>query len=73
MIKRTLKKAQLTSEDHFLSILFLNSQPDKNGLSPADKVLNWPIDTNLPSAKPRHKSSTTNTAIEPKTQIVYQP
>ena len=67
MIKRTLKKAQLTNEDHFLSILFLNSQPDKNGLSPAHKLFNHPICTNLPSAKPQPKSSTTNMAIEPET------
>ena len=68
MIKRTLKKAQLTNEDHFLSILFLNSQPDKNGLSPAHKLYNRPIRTNLPSAKPQPKLSTTNTAIERETQ-----
>ena len=30
-IKRTLKKAKLANEDHYLSILFLNSKPDENG------------------------------------------
>ena len=67
MIKRTLKKAQLKNEDHFLSILFLNSQPDKNGLSPAHKLFNRPVRTNLPSTKPQPKPFTTNTAIEPET------
>ena len=67
-IKRTLKKAKLTNEDYYLSILFLNSQTDEIGLSPAHKLLNRPIRTNLPSAKPQPKPSTTNTAIEPETQ-----
>ena len=66
--KRTLKNAKLANEDHYLSIPFLNSQPDKNGLSPADKLFNHPICTSLPSAKPQPKPSTTNTAIEPQTQ-----
>ena len=46
----------------------MNSQPDKNGLSPAHKLFNCPIHTNLPSAKPQPKLSTTNTTIEPETQ-----
>ena len=29
-VKRTLKKAKLANEDHYLSILFLNSQPNEN-------------------------------------------
>ena len=37
-VKCTLKKAKLPSEDHFLSMLFLNTQPDENGLSPAHKL-----------------------------------
>ena len=49
-------------------IQFLNSQPDENGLLPAHKLFNHPICTNLPSAKPQPKPSTTNTAIEPETQ-----
>ena len=50
-IKRTLKKAKLANEDHYLSIQFLNSQPDENGLSPAHKLFNRQIRNNLPSAK----------------------
>ena len=36
-VTRTLKKAKLASENHYLSILFLNSQPDENWLSLAHK------------------------------------
>ena len=61
-IKRTLKKAKLANEDHYLSILFLNSQPNENRFSPAHKLFNRPIRTNLPSAKPQPKPSTTNIA-----------
>ena len=61
-IKRTLKKAKLANEDHYLPILFLNSQPDENGFSPAHKLFNRPIHTNLPSAKPQPKPSATNIA-----------
>ena len=46
----------------------MNSLPDENSLSPAHKLFNRPIRTNLPSAKPQPKPSTTNTAIEPQTQ-----
>ena len=67
-VKRTLKKAKLRNEDPYLSMLFLNSQPDENGLSPAHKLFNCQIRTNLPSAKPQPKPFTTNTAIEPETQ-----
>ena len=31
-VKRALKKAKLANEDHYLSILFLNSQSDENVL-----------------------------------------
>ena len=72
-VKRTLKKAKLPNQDHYLSILFLNTQPDENRLSTAHKLFNHPIRTNLPSAKPQSKPSTTNTAIEPEPRIVYQP
>ena len=69
-IKRTLKKSKSANEDHHLSILFLNSQPEKNGLSPVHKLFNRPIRINLPFAKPKPqpKRSTTNTAIEPETK-----
>ena len=46
-VKRTLKKAKLANEDGYLSILFLNSQLDENGLSPTHTLLNCPICTNL--------------------------
>ena len=49
-VKHTLKKAKLANEDHYLSILFLDSQPDENGLPPAHKLFNRPIRTNLRSA-----------------------
>ena len=52
VVKRTLKKGKLANEDHYLSILFLNSPPAENGLSPAHKLFNHPIRTNLPSVKP---------------------
>ena len=67
-IKRTYKKAKLTNQDHYLSILFLNFQPDENGFSRAHKLFNCPIFTNLPSAKPQRRPSTTNAAIELETQ-----
>ena len=37
-------------------------------MSPAHKLFNRPIRTNLTSAKPQPKTSTTNTATEPETQ-----
>ena len=46
----------------------MNFQPNENGFSPAHKLFNSPIRTNLPSAKPQPKPSTTNMAIEPETQ-----
>ena len=46
----------------------MNSQPDENRLSPAHKLFNRPICTNLPSAQPQPKPSTTTTAIEPEIQ-----
>ena len=52
VVKRTLKKGKLANEDHYLSILFLNSPPAENGLSPAPKLFNHPIRTNVPSVKP---------------------
>ena len=67
-VKRTNKKAKLTNQDHYLSVLFLNFQPDENGFSRAHKLFNCPICTNLLSAKPQRRPSTTNTAIELETQ-----
>ena len=68
-VKRTLKKAKVTNENHYLSKLFLNSQSNENGLSLAHKLFNNPIHSNQPFIKPPSiKSSTTKTANEPKTQ-----
>ena len=68
-VKYTLKEVKIANEDHYLSILFLNSQPDENGLSPAHKLFNRPIHTNLSSIKSQPKHSTTNQ----KPRIAYQP
>ena len=74
-VKCTLKKAKLENEDHYSSILLLNSQSEKNGLSPAHRLFNHPIHTNLPSVKPQPKV----TLLPPKQQlnqeprIIYQP
>ena len=54
--------------NNYLLILFLNSQPEENGLSPVHKLLSHPIHSNLPSLKPQPKPSTTKKAIEPETQ-----
>ena len=72
-IKRTLKKAKLANEDHYLSILFLNSQPDENGLSPAHKLFNRPIRTNL--LLPNHNLNLLPPLqqLNQKLRIVYQP
>ena len=42
-VKRTLKKAKSSNEDHYLSLLFLNSQPNMTGLPPAQKLFNRSI------------------------------
>ena len=62
--KHKLKKAKFANED----LLFLNSQPDENGLSPVHKLFNSSICNNIPSTRTQPKPSTTNTAIEPETQ-----
>ena len=67
-VKRTLQKAKLANQDHYLSIMFLNFQSDGNGLSSAHKLFNRAIRTNLPSINPQPKPFTTKTAIEPETQ-----
>ena len=51
-VKRTLKKAKYDQQDEYLALLFLNSQPNENGISPAQKLFNRQIHTNLPSVKP---------------------
>ena len=60
-VKGTIKKTKLANEGHFLSILFLNSQPDENWLSPAHKLFNHPISTNQLSIKLQPKPSITKT------------
>ena len=59
-VKRTLKKTKLANEDHSLSMLFLISQPDENGLSSAHMLFNNPIRTNEPSVKLKRKHSPPN-------------
>ena len=67
-VKRTLKKAKLANEDHYLSILSLNFHPGETGLSPAHKLFNCPIHTNVPSVKTQPKPSTSKTASESEIQ-----
>ena len=51
-VKLTLKKAKYDQHDEYLALLFLNSQPNENGISPAEKFFNCQLCTNLPSVKP---------------------
>ena len=51
-VKRTLKKAKYDQQDEYLALLFLNSQPNENGISPAQKLFNRQLHTNLPLVKP---------------------
>ena len=48
-VKRTLNKAKLNSEDHFLAILSLNLLPDQNETSPAEKLFGHKLRTTSPS------------------------
>ena len=48
--------------------MFLNSQPDGNGLSLAHMLFNHPIHNNSPSVKPQPKPYTTETEVEPEIQ-----
>ena len=66
-----LKKWKLANEDYYLPILFLNSQPDENGLSHAHKIFNRPICTNVPSVKPEPKPSTTETVPETQNRLPF--
>ena len=47
-----MKKAKYDQQDEYLALLFLNSQPNENGISPAQKLFNRQIRNNLPPAKP---------------------
>ena len=51
-VKRTLNKAKRNSEDHFIAMLALNSQPDQNGTSSAKKLFGHNLRTTLPSLIP---------------------
>ena len=46
--ERTLKKAKYDQQDECLALLWLNSQPNKYGISPAKKLFMRQIRTNLP-------------------------
>ena len=61
--KRNVEITKLANEDHYLSIMFLNSQPDKNRLPLAHKLFNRQIRTYIPSVKLQPKPSTTDAAI----------
>ena len=47
-----MKKAKYDKQDEILALLFLNSQPNENGISRAQKLFNCQLRTNLPSVKP---------------------
>ena len=51
-VKRTLKKPKYDQQDEYLALLFLNSHPNENGNSPAQKLFNRQLRTNLRSVKP---------------------
>ena len=51
-VKRTLKKAKCDQQDKYLALLFSYSQPNENEISPAQKLFNCQLRTNLPSVKP---------------------
>ena len=46
-----LKKAKHDQQDKYVALLFLNSQPNENGISPAQELFNHQLRTNLPSVK----------------------
>ena len=51
IVTRTLKQAKYDQKDEYLALMFLNSQPNENGISPAKKLLKRELRTNLPSVK----------------------
>ena len=59
IVKRTLNKAKRNSEDHFLAMLSLNSQPDHNRTSPAEKLFCHKLRTTLPLLTPSTQSVAT--------------
>ena len=48
-VKRVIRKAEESNEDHYLGLLNFNAIPVKDGLSPAEKMFNIRIRTVLPS------------------------
>ena len=58
-LSRTLNKVKLNSEDYFLAMLSLNSRPDQNGTSPAEKLFGHKLRTTLPSLIPFTQSTAT--------------
>ena len=48
-VKRVIRKAEESNEDHYLALLNLNAIPLKDGRSPAEKMFNRRIRTVLPS------------------------
>jgi len=50
-VKRTLKKANESNDDPYLSLLILNTAPDENGISPASLLYKRHLRTNLPTIK----------------------
>ena len=57
-VNGTLNKAKLNSEDHFLAMLSLISQPDQIETTPAEKLFGHKLRTTLPSFIPFTQSST---------------
>ena len=72
-VKRTLKKTKLADNNHYLSMLFLNSQPDKNGLSTSHKLFNRPIRINLLSLNHNLNLLSPKQQLNQKPRIVYRP
>ena len=50
-VKRTWKRAKYDQQDEYLALLYLNSQPNEKGVSPAQKLLSCQFCTNLPLVK----------------------
>ena len=44
--------ATYDQQDEYLALLFLNSQPNENGISPAQKLFIRQLRTNQPSVRP---------------------
>ena len=51
-VKQTLKKAKYDQQDEYLDFLFLNLQPNENGISLAQKWFNCQLRTTCPQPNP---------------------